>query len=107
MKLIYRAGGINEANIVASMLRANGIEAYVSGYYLQGGIGELAASDFAHVHVADEDVSAAQSIIIEYQGEPVSQSENEVEKKASAKSGLLIALLAAALILIFGFAVSR
>ena len=67
MKLVYTAGDIIEANIVAGMLRAHGIEAHVGGYFLQGGIGELAVHDFARVHVADEDAELAGSLIREYE----------------------------------------
>jgi hypothetical protein len=67
MKLVYRAGDIIEANIVAGMLQANGIDAHVGGYYLQGGIGELAAGDFANVHVEDEDVELAKRLIEDYE----------------------------------------
>jgi hypothetical protein len=67
MKLVYRASDINEANIVSGMLRANGIDAHVGGYYLQGGVGDLAAFNFANVHVPDEDVDLARSIIAEYE----------------------------------------
>ena len=75
MKLVYRASNIIEANIVAGMLRAQGIETHVGGFYLQGGIGELAAQDFANVHVADEDVELARKLIAEY--EQVSASDND------------------------------
>ena len=67
MKLVYSASDIIEANIVAGMLQANGIDAHVGGYYLQGGIGELAARDFANVHVADEDVELAKRLIEDYE----------------------------------------
>ena len=67
MKLVYRASDIIEANIVAGMLRAQGIETHVGGFYLQGGIGELAAQDFAHVHVGDEDEDLARKLIAEYE----------------------------------------
>ena len=67
MKLVYSASDIIEANIVAGMLQANGIDAHVGGYYLQGGIGELAARDFANVHVADEDVELAKKLIEDYE----------------------------------------
>ena len=75
MKLVYRASNIIEANIVAGMLNARGIETHVGGFYLQGGIGELAAQDFANVHVADEDVDLARKLIAEY--EQVSSSVND------------------------------
>jgi hypothetical protein len=67
MKLIYNAANILEAEIVSGMLDANGIASHVGGYYLQGGIGEAAVSDFATVYVADNDVEAARSVIKEYE----------------------------------------
>ena len=75
MKLVYRASNIIEANIVAGMLNAQGIETHVGGFYLQGGIGELAAQDFANVHVGDEDVDLARRLIAEY--EQVSSSDTD------------------------------
>ena len=81
MKLVYRASNIIEANIVAGMLRAQGIETHVGGFYLQGGIGELAAQDFANVHVADEDVELARKLIAEY--EQVSASDNDQDADGS------------------------
>ena len=69
MKIIYRARDIIEAHIVSGMLNANGIEAHVGGYYLQGGIGDLAASDFANVQVADKDIASALPLITGYEKE--------------------------------------
>jgi hypothetical protein len=66
MKLIYTARDITEAHILSGMLKANAIEAYVGGQYLQGGVGELAAMDFATISVADEDIDAALTVIKEY-----------------------------------------
>jgi len=63
---IYQAKDITEAHIVRGMLEAHGIEAHVNGYYLQGGIGELAASDFAYVSVNDEDANQAREIVDKY-----------------------------------------
>lgn len=67
MKIVYKARDITEAHIVSGMLQANGIEAHVGGHYLQGGIGDLAALDFANVQVADEDIDRARSLIAEYE----------------------------------------
>lgn len=64
---VYRAANITEAHIVKGMLEANGIEAYVDGFYLQGGIGELATMDFASVSVDDENEKKARDIIEEYE----------------------------------------
>ena len=66
MKIIYKARDIIEAHIVAGMLNASGIETYVGGYYLQGGVGDMAVHDFANVQVADDDVALARPLIEEY-----------------------------------------
>ena len=71
MQIIYNAKDITEAHIVSGLLAANGIQAHVSGHYLQGGVGELPASGLANVHVADEDVPLAKSILAEYQNKQV------------------------------------
>ena len=94
MKLIYKAKDITEAHIVSGMLNSNGIKAHVSGYYLQGGVGELAAMDFANVHVADEDVPSAKLIITEYEGAPKKTKEEIKIKKATLTSRVFIAILA-------------
>jgi len=99
MKLIYRASDINEANIVAGMLRANGIEAHVGGYYLQGGVGDLAAQDFANVHVADEDLDAASSLITEYDNSTNNNSSGT--KRSNSKFFLNVVLFALIFIVIF------
>ena len=69
MKLIYKAKDIIEAHIIAGLLKSNNIEAHVGGHYLQGGIGDLAAMEFATINVADEDVTQAKQIISEYEGD--------------------------------------
>ena len=68
MKIIYKARDIIEAHIVSGMLNANGIETHVGGYYLQGGVGDIAVYDFANVQVADEDVALALPLVAEYEG---------------------------------------
>lgn len=67
MKLIYKAGDIIEAHIISGLLEAEGIDAHVSGHYLQGGVGELAPAGFANIHVADEDIESAKVIIDAYE----------------------------------------
>jgi len=68
LKLIYKARDIIEAHIIAGLLKSNNIDAHVGGHYLQGGIGEVAAMEFATINVADEDVVKAKKIISEYEG---------------------------------------
>lgn len=100
MKLIYKASDINEANIVSGMLRANGIEAHVGGFYLQGGVGDLAATDFATIHVADEDVELARSLIEEYEGAYINNDTGTAKRK-SANFLLSVILFVIIIIAIF------
>ena len=67
MRKVYRAKDITEAQIVKGLLEANDIKAYVNGFYLQGGIGELAPADFASVSVEKDKVDAALNIISAYE----------------------------------------
>lgn len=100
MKLIYKARDITEAHIVAGLLNANGIEAHVSGHYLQGGIGELATMDFSNVHVADEDIALARKLIAEYEGSQDKPDTNNDDNNSGITHRLLIAI-SAVLIIIF------
>lgn len=64
---VFDAGNITEAHIVRGMLEAHGIDAHVGGYYLQGGIGELAVEGFASVLVPDEQAASARTLISAYE----------------------------------------
>jgi len=88
MKIIYKARDIIEAHIVAGMLNANGIETHVGGFYLQGGVGDVAVFDFANVQVADEDVIAALPLVAEY--ESVDPHEGECDTVNLDDDGHLI-----------------
>ena len=79
MKIIYRAGDIIEAHIVCGMLKANGIEAYVGGHYLQGAVGDLSPLGFATVSVGDDDIDMALSIVSEYEQAASEPSDDSVE----------------------------
>ncbi|MDH5471722.1 MAG: DUF2007 domain-containing protein [Gammaproteobacteria bacterium] len=75
---IYSAANITEAHILKGLLESNGIEVYVGGHYLQGGIGELPASDFASLHVNNEQMDVAKKIIHQYENNTYN-SNNESE----------------------------
>lgn len=66
MVKIYNARDTTEAHIIRGMLQAHGIEAHVNGFYLQGGIGELAAHDYASVSVENDNVDQARKLVEEY-----------------------------------------
>ncbi len=70
MQIAYRAQDLTEAHIVAGMMRAKGIDAHVSGHYLQGAMGEIGATGFTNVVVEDDDLARARALVSEYEGEP-------------------------------------
>ena len=59
VKIVYRAENIIDANLVKAALADAGIDAFVSGEYLTGAIGQLPAWDLVTVMVADSDVERA------------------------------------------------
>jgi len=91
MKIVYKASDITEAHIVSGLLNANNIETHVGGYYLQGGIGDLAAMNFVNVQVDDKDVPVAKNIITEYE----SNNTKQVEISPVIKPALFPRVLAA------------
>lgn len=70
---IYNAGDSTEAHIIRGMLEAHGIEAYVNGFYLQGGIGDLASHDYVSVSVPDDKATQARKLIDKYENQPTSE----------------------------------
>ena len=110
MQIVYKAQDISEAHIVAGMLQANGIEAHVGGYYLQGAIGDIGTLNLANVHVSDEDVRLARSMIREYEGKE-EQEEQPVGKTTgsvtSATRGILVAGLVIVLSILLYMALAR
>jgi len=106
MKLIYRARDITEAHIVSGLLNVNGIESHVGGHYLQGGIGDLAAMDFATIYVADENISLARSIIADYESKQKIPRKNLDVKKSILSYPLVIVILAFVIIAVISCFVS-
>lgn len=84
MVKIYRALNLTEAHIVCGLLQHEGIDAVVEGQYLQGGMGELPAMDFAAVSVPDEDESAARKLVRLYEsGELLAEDAPNIEPNPS------------------------
>lgn len=63
MKIVYRAENIIDANLVKGALEAEGVQAFVSGEYLTGAIGELPCWNLVSVMVAGHDVDRAAPIV--------------------------------------------
>ncbi len=64
---VYSANSTTEAHLIKNLLEQHGIEAYVAGHYLQGGLGELPVFDLIQVQVAADDEAAALKIIKDYE----------------------------------------
>lgn len=82
MQVVYNAADANEAHILAGFLESQGINAHVSGHYLQGGVGELAPTDLAKIFVADDDIESARALVESYQNAPHNALEGSTETDA-------------------------
>tara|TARA_R110000824_G_scaffold2304_8_gene10770 strand:- start:2796 stop:3110 length:315 start_codon:yes stop_codon:yes gene_type:complete len=102
LQIAYRAKDITEAHIVAGLLKANGIETYVGGHYLQGAMGEIGAAGFSNVHVEDEDLYPARQLVAEYEasGHVTPVTEGDDGKSNSYARWFLLAMAVLALILL-------
>jgi hypothetical protein len=67
MEIVFKAGNIIEAHIVAGMLNACEIQTYVGGYFLQGAVGDLSPAGFANVFVSPQDFDLAAALIADYE----------------------------------------
>ncbi len=68
MKILYDANNGIEANLLKSILEQEGITVYISGEYLQGGMGELPVMGLVSLMVADEDLARAKKIVRDWEG---------------------------------------
>lgn len=67
MKTVFEAKHTIEANLIRNLLEQEGIDAHISGEYLQGGMGELPAMGLVSVMVEDEDFPRAERIIRDWE----------------------------------------
>ncbi|MDQ7058909.1 MAG: DUF2007 domain-containing protein [Ghiorsea sp.] len=63
MKLVYEANQLGEAHIIKHLLERAGLQTTILGEYLQGGVGEIAASGLLKVMVNEAAYDEAKSII--------------------------------------------
>jgi len=64
---IHEPADLMEAQMLMSMLRSEGIEVYLQGADLVGGMGELPALGLLGLMVEDEDAQRARELIASYQ----------------------------------------
>ncbi len=67
MQRIHEPADLMEAQMLISMLRGEGIEVYLQGENLVGGMGELPALGLLGLMVADEHAQLARELIASYQ----------------------------------------
>ncbi len=67
MQTIYDANNSIEANLLKNLLQQEGIEVFIRGEFLQGGIGELPAIGLVSLMVDDADVERAADIVQAWQ----------------------------------------
>jgi len=67
MIIVYRAANSLDANMIKGLLAQYNIPAFIQGELLQGGAGELPATDLVTVGVANEHQEEAKKIIEEWE----------------------------------------
>lgn len=82
MQRIHEPTDLMEAQMLISMLRSEGIEVYLQGADLVGGMGELPALGLLALMVEDEDALRARELILSYQ-----QATPVLEEAADAQQG--------------------
>jgi hypothetical protein len=80
VKIVYDAEHSLDAHVVRNLLESESIPAFIQGEYLQGGVGELAASGFVKVSVHDADAARARTIIRAW--EAAQPADEELEDEA-------------------------
>lgn len=76
MQIIYEASNTIEANILKGLLEQEGIEIFVNGEYLTGGIGDLPVSGIVTLSVEEDDMAKALRVIEAYEAGDYSLGED-------------------------------
>jgi hypothetical protein len=64
---VFRGSDYIQAQLLAGLLRQSGIDVFLQGAILQGGLGELPALGHLSILVDESDRTAAQSLIAAYE----------------------------------------
>ncbi|MFV1920985.1 MAG: DUF2007 domain-containing protein [Methylotenera sp.] len=75
MITIYHAANSLDAYMIKGLLEQYGIQAYVQGEYLQGGIGELPTFGLVSVTIDDEHQLEAKKIIMKWESATIIEEE--------------------------------
>lgn len=74
MKQAYRAANPVDAQLVVDLLASVGIDAFVQGQFLSGGVGELPAGELLRVWVPDDELERARACIAERETHPLMEN---------------------------------
>jgi len=77
MRNLYEATNAIEANLLKGLLEREGIETFVNGEYLTGGIGELPVAGLVTLSVEEDDVQQALQIIEAYEAGEYALSDDD------------------------------
>ena len=64
---VFRGSDYIQAQLISGLLRDAGIEVFLQGAFLQGGLGELPATGHLSIFVDEADRTAAERIIAAYE----------------------------------------
>jgi hypothetical protein len=73
---VFRGSDYIQAQLIAGLLREAGIEVFLQGAFLQGGLGELPATGHLAIFVDEADRTAAERIIAAYERGELAIDEN-------------------------------
>lgn len=80
MVSVFRSSDYIQAQLLAGLLREQGIDVFVQGALLQGGIGELPATGHLSILVDDRDQTAAARIIDAYERGDLAIDDEDTDK---------------------------
>jgi hypothetical protein len=83
---VFRGSDYIEAQLIAGLLRQAGIEVFLQGAYLQGGLGDLPATGHLAIFVDESDRTAAERIIQAYERGELSIDEDSEPPAADTPS---------------------
>jgi len=79
MVSVFRGNNYIEAQLLTGLLQQHGINAFLQGAALQGGLGELPAVGYLSIMVDKANMDDAQALLAAYEQGELSLDESDVE----------------------------
>ncbi|HEY8540644.1 MAG TPA: DUF2007 domain-containing protein [Steroidobacteraceae bacterium] len=86
MVSVFRCSDYLQAQLLVGLLKQHGIDTYLQGAYLQGGVGELPAIGQLVIMVDESDRTAAERILSAYERGELAITEDEFEEPPDPSS---------------------